>query len=262
MFRPGVESPYPHGPVAPPAPPAYDGEPRPRRPRRRPARRTALAVALGVTLVLGAACSSSGASTAPTTLDHTAAAAGGGPGTTDASQLARARAATARYATDLDAAKADGYRIITPMMADMGYHFLNPAITGFDVEKPPILVYVHTGDAWQLGALEWLFPDKPSTPPLDGATYGTFSAACHYDDGTFVFADAQASCASSSPSTGSPFVFWHPPLVTMHVWLWYPNPDGLFSSTYPLVTPFNDPPDSGGPGRAAASDAWHVNHGA
>ena len=158
MFRPGVESPYPHGPVAPPAPPAYDGEPRPRRPRRRPARRTALAVALGVTLVLGAACSSSGASTAPTTLDHTAAAAGGGPGTTDASQLARARAATARYATDLDAAKADGYRIITPMMADMGYHFLNPAITGFDVEKPPILVYVHTGDAWQLGALEWLFP--------------------------------------------------------------------------------------------------------
>jgi len=26
----------------------------------------------------------------------------------------------------------------------------------------------------------------------------------------------------------------------MHVWLWYPNPAGLFSGTNPLVTPFNE----------------------
>jgi hypothetical protein len=226
-------------------------------------RSTTLALALGATLVVGAACSSSGSSTAPTTMNHTTPPASpASPGTTDASQLARARAATARYVNDLGAAQADGYRIITPMMPDMGYHFLNPAITGFDVDKPPILVYVRNRNSWELGALEWVFPEKPSTPPLDGATYGTFGAACHYDDGTFVFADAQASCAPSSPSTGSAFVFWHPPLVTMHVWLWYPNPDGLFSSTNPLVTPFNDPPDSAGPGRATAADAWHVNHGA
>jgi len=68
-----------------------------------------------------------------------------------AAKLAQARLATAKYATDLARAKADGYTIITPMIPNMGYHFLNPKISGFDVTKPPILVYVRRGDAWQLG---------------------------------------------------------------------------------------------------------------
>jgi hypothetical protein len=42
-----------------------------------------------------------------------------------ASQLAAARLATARYATSLQAAKADGYQIITRMIHDMGWHFLS-----------------------------------------------------------------------------------------------------------------------------------------
>jgi hypothetical protein len=33
---------------------------------------------------------------------------------------------------------------------------------------------------------------------------------------------------------------WHPRLVTLHVWLWYPNPDGLYASTNPLVAPLTD----------------------
>jgi hypothetical protein len=28
-------------------------------------------------------------------------------------------------------------------------------------------------------------------------------------------------------------------LITMHVWLWYPNLAGLFNGTNPNVTPFN-----------------------
>jgi hypothetical protein len=156
-----------------------------------------------------------------------------------ASQLARARLATGKYSTNLRRAKADGYRIITRMMPGMGYHFLNPAIAGFDVTKPPILVYVRNGDDWQLDALEWVFPEKPSSPPLEGARYGSFAAACHYVDGTFVPADAQAKCAKRSPATGAPFRFWHPDLVTMHVWLWYHNPDGLFASMNPLIAPFD-----------------------
>ena len=40
-----------------------------------------------------------------------------------ADQLARARLATAKYATSLHAAKADGYQIITRMIPDMGWHF-------------------------------------------------------------------------------------------------------------------------------------------
>jgi hypothetical protein len=156
-----------------------------------------------------------------------------------AAQLARARLTTARYALNLHAAKHDGYQIITRMIPDMGWHFLNPAIQGFDVAKPAILVYERRGSIWQLGALEWVFTQTPGTPPLPGATYGSFGAACHYQDGTFVFARAQELCAKRSPETGAPFNFWHPDLVTLHVWLWYHNPAGLYSGTNPLVRPFN-----------------------
>ena len=55
--------------------------------------------------------------------------------------LAVARAATAKYVTDLGLAKQNGYMIITKMIPTMGYHFMNPGVKGFDIKKPPILVY-------------------------------------------------------------------------------------------------------------------------
>ena len=153
--------------------------------------------------------------------------------------IAEAREATAQYATNLAKAKADGYRIITTMMPNMGFHFLNPGISGFDVRKPQILVYEHTGTGWQLGALEWVFTSMPKTPPLPNATFGFFPAGCHYNDGTFVPEPSQSDCPKTAPGSGAKFFFWHPDLFTMHVWVWYPNPAGLYSSTNPLVTPFN-----------------------
>lgn len=155
--------------------------------------------------------------------------------------LAQARAATAKYATDPELAKADGYTMtITQMIPDMGYHLLNPDITEFDVTRPPILVYVRNGEDWQLAAFEWVFPSKPETRPLPGASYGSFPAACHYEDGTFVFANAESECAETSPETDAAFTFWHPKLVTLHVWAWYPNPAGIFSGTNRWIRPFND----------------------
>jgi hypothetical protein len=207
-----------------------------------------LGVALVVTAVLavrGAAAGSdrtaqaAAPASATAAHQHSAAASGRGDSQGLASQLARARLATARYATSLHAAKSDGYQILTRMIPDMGWHFLNPTIQGFDVTKPPILVYERHGSAWQLGAFEWVFSTKPATPPLPGATYGSFGAACHYKDGTFTFTPSQDQCAKRSPQTGAAFNFWHPDLVTLHVWLWYPNPDGLYSGTNPLVRPFN-----------------------
>lgn len=153
-------------------------------------------------------------------------------------QLTATRLATAKYVNDLALAQAEGYMIITPTIPDMGVHYLNPAITEFDPGQPPILVYVPTDDGPQLGALEWVFPEEPESPPLPGATYGEFAAACHFVDGTFVPTEAEADCASTNAETGSPFSFWHGLLVTMHVWLWFHNPDGLFNGTNPLVTPF------------------------
>ena len=154
-------------------------------------------------------------------------------------QLAQARLATAKYANSLDAAKADGYKILTREIPGMGYHFLNPNVSGFNVRKPPILVYEKHGSQWQLGALEWVFTSMPATPPLKGAQYGSFPAACHYADGTFIPEPAASDCPATAPD-GAAFGFWHPDLVTMHVWLWYPNPDGIYASFNPLVSPFND----------------------
>ena len=160
-------------------------------------------------------------------------------GTSLANELAAARQATAKYATNLARAKADGYFIITKMMPNMGYHFLNPNISGFDVTKPPILVYEHRGSTWQLGALEWVFPSMPASVPLPNATFGSFPAACHYADGTFIPDKTAATCAKTAPHSHAKFTFWHPDLITMHVWIWYPNPAGLYSSTNPDIAPFN-----------------------
>ena len=157
-----------------------------------------------------------------------------------AGEIARARVALAPFATDLGRAKARGYKLqITPMMPGMGYHFLNPDVEGFDVRRPPILVYVRRGRNAQLVAAEWVFTSRPAKPPLPGARYGSFAAACHYEDGTFTPPSREAACAKTSPESGAAFTFWHPDLVTLHLWLWYPNPDGVFNSTNPLVAPFN-----------------------
>jgi hypothetical protein len=152
--------------------------------------------------------------------------------------LTKARSATAKYATDLRAARADGYKVITPMMSAMGVHYLNPDITGFDIEKPMILVYAGKHGATQLVALEWVFPQVPDTPPVPGAMYGSFDAACHYVDGRFI-PGPQMSCTLDHPASGAPFFFWHPDLVTLHVWLWHPNPAGIFHDTNPLIAPYN-----------------------
>jgi hypothetical protein len=156
-----------------------------------------------------------------------------------ATALSKARLSTAKYVTNLNAAKAAGYSIITKMIPDMGWHFLNGKITGFDPAKPPILVYEKRGTAWQLAALEWVFTAKPAKAPLPGARYGAFPAACHYADGTFVAAASQDACATTATGSGAKFTFWHPNLITLHVWLWYPNPSGLYASMNPLVHPFN-----------------------
>lgn len=154
-------------------------------------------------------------------------------------QLAAARAATTKYVTNLALAKRDGYMIITKMIPNMGYHYLNPKVKGFDPRKPAILVYEHQGTRWQLAALEWVYTSKPAKSPFPGAKYGSFGAGCHYADGSFVPAGSQDACPQTAPGSGARFGFWHPLLLTLHVWLWYPNPSGLFASTNPLVSADN-----------------------
>ncbi|HEX3690618.1 MAG TPA: hypothetical protein VHV28_13025 [Solirubrobacteraceae bacterium] len=197
-------------------------------------------IAAVASVVIGVAATASGRAAHPVLTPaaaHPAAQPAGQSALT--SDLIAARLATARYATNLGKAKADGYRILTKMIPNMGYHFINPNITGFNVRKPPILVYEHTAGGWQLSALEWVFTSMPAKAPLPGAKYGVFGAACHYDDGTVVFADAQSACAATAPGSGAKFNFWHPRLITLHFWVWYPNYTGIFTGTNPMVAPFN-----------------------
>jgi hypothetical protein len=207
--------------------------------------RRAILITLAVAILAVTGWAARAATTTPPTRptpavhQHAGQAAAGAADRSLVIQLARARLATARYATDLPAARKAGYGIITRMIPDMGWHFLNPEIQGFDVTRPHILVYERHRHSWQLAALEWVFTETPATPPLPGATYGSFGAACHYQDGTFVPARVQELCPTRSPETGARFNFWHPDLVTLHVWIWYPNPDGLYNGTNPYIRPFN-----------------------
>jgi hypothetical protein len=199
-----------------------------------------LAAAVAATVVATSVPSSGAREDAPAAAHRHGATSSGDSSPELAAAIARARIALAPLATNLERARAAGYKMaITPMMPDMGYHYMNPDVKGFDVRRPPILVYVRRGKAAQLVAAEWVFPSRPAKPPLPGARYGSFGAACHYVDGTFTPQKDEAACAQTSPDSGAAFSFWHPDLVTLHLWLWYPNPAGVFNSTNPLVSPFN-----------------------
>ena len=208
------------------------------RPYVRGMRRITIIAAAAATVIVAAAIAIPSAGAGQDVQKHDG---GGGHHSRElANAIARARIALAPYATDLASAQTAGYKLtITQMMPNMGWHFMNPDVTEFDVTRPPILVYVRKGDQAQLVAAEWVFPSKPAKPPLPGAKYGSFAAACHYLDGTFVPRKNEAACAKTSPESGAAFSFWHPDLVTLHLWLWYPNPDGVFNGTNPLIAPFN-----------------------
>jgi hypothetical protein len=54
-----------------------------------------------------------------------------------------------------------------------------------------------------------------------------------------VFETAHSSCPGKSPQTGAAFNFWHPRLITLHFWIWYPNSAGIYIGYNPLVAAFN-----------------------
>jgi hypothetical protein len=99
----------------------------------------------------------------------------------------------------------------------MGIHFLNMSLVGPvpDPNKPPVLLYEPVGDKLRLTGAEWFIPlatGVKERPTLWGQAF----------DG---------------PMMG------HPPLLPMelthydlHVWLYKPNPLGMFASTNPAVT--------------------------
>ena len=124
-------------------------------------------------------------------------------------ELARVRAATAKY-HDINKAIADGYADINLYVPHMGWHYLNSTqLDGtFDMEKPELLVYANSPNGGlQLVAVEYAVPLSLSPDPPEGFTG---------DQDVW--------------DVNTDFQLW-----TLHCWVWYNNPDGIFAEYNPRV---------------------------
>lgn len=134
-------------------------------------------------------------------------------------ELATLRTALLKYQDPIVAVR-DGYfstvGCISKPSGGMGIHFLNPQlITPVpDPMRPPILLYESVGDELRLTGAEWFVPlatgikerpqlfGRPFDGPMDGHEPLMPAELRHYD---------------------------------LHVWLFKPNPAGLFNSVNPDV---------------------------
>jgi hypothetical protein len=150
----------------------------------------------------------------------------------DHSMTAVAAAATASF-HDLDAAKAAGYTALVtdiagitciadpsvPSQGGMGVHYVDLSFLQdggvIDPTKPEALVYAPNADGQpKLAALEYiLFASEWPHPLNDPPTlFG----------GDFLY--------TSFPNRYGLPAFW-----ALHVWIWHPNPSGLFKAWNPRV---------------------------
>jgi hypothetical protein len=160
-----------------------------------------------------------------------------------AALIAEVRRATARY-LDVARAREDGYVQVTGMEPEHGYHFVNARIQALaaavgtvDLARPPMLMYVERDGAWQLVGVEYALP-APATAPFPSDAWDRHEASCHYRDGREVPAPSAPECPSRHAETGAPLVFWHPAAAVVHVWAWYPNPDGPFARQNRWLAPW------------------------
>jgi len=141
-------------------------------------------------------------------------------------ELGQVRQATTKY-HDVNVAIADGYVPTDecdeiPGTGGMGYHYFNPSL-GMDAEvnltTPELLMYESSGEGLRLVGVEYFVgigaPDAsipnpaPPAPVLFGRPF----------DG---------------PMLGH--IPGMPPHYDLHVWIWQPNPDGMFAMWNPKVT--------------------------
>ncbi len=139
---------------------------------------------------------------------------------TDQATFAAVRAATAAY-QDLDAARAAGYALFPGCFTDpaggMGVHYVqfgSVADGVVDPLKPEALVYepLANGDM-RLVAVEYVQLASSWTGSQPPSVYGH----------PLVF-------------TPAPNEFGLPDFYELHVWLWQPNPTGMFSEWNPSVS--------------------------
>jgi hypothetical protein len=150
---------------------------------------------------------------------------GGSPGPTLPAQI---RAATAPYHS-LEAARHAGWNTLfhdvngltciqdtdTPSMGGMGFHWLNGANIGStDPSRPAALIYAPGPSGHvRFAGMEYLVPDPTGTTPQP-----------FLGDQGFMYTPPGNRFLGD---TG----FW-----SLHVWAWWPSPDGLYSMWNPRIS--------------------------
>ena len=154
------------------------------------------------------------------------------------------RRQTERY-QDVARAREDGYIQAGGMLARHGIHFANLSLqllaltVGLDLSRPPALLYVERDGDWRLAGVEYVLAQAPAGPgPIPAEAWERHEASCHYRDDEELAAASPSSCPSKHPSTGSPFVIWHPTLAVAHVWAFIPNPAGPFAPENAALAPW------------------------
>lgn len=130
--------------------------------------------------------------------------------------LDEVRSATAPYH---DVENAEGYEQTSPFVPGMGYHYVNPGLVDdkIDPAQPEALVYVDNpqdDDNRRLVAVEYIIPYGIIPPETSHSAF----------DDKFPGVDGDKWHKEDEISA------W-----TLHAWIWYPNPEGLFHSTNPRV---------------------------
>ena len=128
--------------------------------------------------------------------------------------LAKVRKATAKY-HDVEQAIADGYVADPVCVPGMGFHYINYDLLMNptpDLTQPEILLYVPSENGMKLVGVEYMLPiggpdeDIPDSPPPAPVLFGV-----PYDGPMIGHGQGQ------------------PPHYDLHVWVWHPNPDGMFA---------------------------------
>ncbi len=157
-----------------------------------------------------------------------------------AKRIAEIREATAPY-QDLAAAQAAGYVQFSGNLPLVGARFIHPAITAFDFNKPAGLIYAKQGQRWQLVAVEFpvMGDQRPATQAFPGIAWTKEPATCRYADWHELEGVSQEKCPAKHPE-GASLASWHPARWFVRVWVWYPNPSGMFARLNPLLASFDD----------------------
>ncbi len=144
-----------------------------------------------------------------------------------AAQLAQVKTANDRYSS-VDAAKADGYVPASPCESrpgtgfpagGMGFHHINPAAAGDQVInalKPELLLYAPTPSGLELIGVEYFKADADQNLSTDADRPTLFGRAF---DGPML-----------GHAPGMPIHY------DLHVWLYKPNPSGMFAVWNPAVS--------------------------